>query len=499
MPNSLTPTDDAFVQGVLENPTDDACLVFSDWLEERGDPRRAELVRVQCELARWVPDLAKRSELEEHERRLIAEHAEEWLGPLHGLCKEFHFERGLAHITLKARHFVRRNFAATAAEQLRQGLVRAVRLKEARKHLSALAGAPHLEAVTVLDLGGNDLDANDLKNLLSSPHLGRLAGLDLRCNWLTDRGVQVLVTAAPPRLAWLDLRNNGLMADGMRVLLRSPLGDRLKGLELTAPDLRPDTIQELVAWRSGRDFAERKGGLPVRLVNSLGMEFRLIPPGTFLMGSPESERGRRSDEGPQHEVELTRPFYMGVYLVTQREFEAVMGLDPSWSSRAWGGGGPRSPAGIDWWEGCRDICERLSAREPGRTYDLPTEAQWEYACRAGTSTAYSFGDGPAKLGEYAWHSENAHSRTHEVGTLKANTWGLYDMHGNVWEWCRDLYTSCPNRSQGDPKNTNTGGNRVVRGGSWRDDSIRCRAASRSTRPSTYYSGCYGCRVCFCVD
>jgi uncharacterized protein (TIGR02996 family) len=499
MANSPTSTENAFVQGVLENPTDDACLAFSDWLEERGDPRRAELVRVQCELARWVPDLAKRTMLQDRERQLIAENTAEWLGPLHDLCEELHFERGLAHITLKASHFVRRNFAAKASEQMRHSWVQTVRLRDVREHLSALARAPHLELVPSLDLASNDLDANDLKVLLSSRHLGRLTRLDLRANRLTDAAVRALVAAPPPRLAWLDLRANALTADGMRALLGSPLGERLAGLELNAPDLEADTVRELLAWRSGRDLAERRGGLPVRLVNGLGMEFRLIPPGSFLMGSPESEPGRADNEGPQHEVELTHPFYLGVCPVTQREYEAVMGHNPSHFNPA-RGGSPLHPVEMVPWGNCQAFCERLSEREPGRTYQLPTEAQWEYACRAGTNTAYCFGDDPGKLGEYAWSSANAGRRTHEVGTRRPNPWGLHDMHGNVREWCADWYVAYSKDNQKDPKNFNPGRYRVLRGGSRCFRDAGCRAAIRHNgyAPANFFSD-FGLRVCICPD
>jgi uncharacterized protein (TIGR02996 family) len=169
MTNSLSSTDDAFVRGVLEDPTDDACLAFSDWLEEHGDLARAELVRVQCELARWVPDLAERTALQERERTLIAEHAREWLGPLHDLCEEFHFERGLAHLSLSARRFVGRAFAANEARWLRRALACRVCLKDLRKHLTSAARSPHLGSITALDIGGNDLDDVDLQTLLASP------------------------------------------------------------------------------------------------------------------------------------------------------------------------------------------------------------------------------------------------------------------------------------------------------------------------------------------
>jgi uncharacterized protein (TIGR02996 family) len=507
-----SPTADAFVQGVLEDPTDDACLVYADWLEERGDPlsaARAELVRVQCKLARWVPNRGERAALQERERGLIAGQAQKWLGPLHGLCEDFRFERGLAQLTLKARGFVGRAFAE-ASGQLQGAGVCAMRLQGVGKHLPSLTRAPHLASVPALDLSGNDLDDGALRTLLASPHLGRLARVDLRCNRLTDAAVGALIAKAPERLAWLDLRNNELTADGMRALLRSPLGDRLKGLELYAPDLGPDTVRDLVAWRSERDLAEQRDGLPVRLVNSLGMEFRLIPTGTFLMGSPESEPERNEDEGPQHEVEITRPFYLGAYPVTQREFQAVMGHNPS-DFTPERGGGPLYPVENVSWEDGRAFCERLSAREPGRRYDLPTEAQWEHACRAGTETPFHFGNELNGTqancrGNFPYGTELKGPRlgqTCRVGCYHANAFGLYDMHGNVWEWCADyydptFYNTSPSRN---PFQGQKGAEerRVLRGGSWGGSAGNCRAAFRHWRDPADRNDFVGFRVALRLD
>jgi uncharacterized protein (TIGR02996 family) len=484
MANRSSTADDAFVRGVLENPTDDACLVFSDWLEERGDAlsvARAELVRVQVQLARWVPDRAERAALRQRERGLIAAHAAEWLGPLHGLCEAFHFERGLAHLTLKARRFVGRAFAE-ASEWLRRAGVRCVSLKRVGKHLTTLEQTFHLGEVVALDLAGNDLDDDALLSLLASPHLDRLA--------------------------WLDLRNNGLTASGMCALLGSPLGGRLAGLELNAPDLAPETVRDLVAWRSGRDLAERRGGLPARLVNGLGMEFRLVPAGSFLMGSPESESERDPNEGPQHEVEITRPFYLGAYPVTQREYHAAMGHNPSHFTPK-RGGGPLHPVETVSWDDCRAFCERLSVREPGRTYGLPTEAEWEYACRAGTETPFHFGEELNGTqancdGRYPYGTQEKGPylrRTCRVGSCCANAWGLFDMHGNVDEWCADYYDlKFYSKSLfKDPFNSQKEEGRVQRGGSCFDNARHCRAACRFRfDPSIRHRYC-GFRVALRLD
>ncbi|MEY4565224.1 MAG: Serine/threonine-protein kinase PrkC, partial [Planctomycetota bacterium] len=180
--------------------------------------------------------------------------------------------------------------------------------------------------------------------------------------------------------------------------------------------------------------------LPEKLTNSIGMKFRLIKPGTFRMGSPESESGRRGHEH-HHQVTLTRPYYLGVYPVTQEEYERVMGSNPSYFK------GKRHPVENVSWEDAMAFLSKLntlaSEKSLGGSYRLPTEAEWEYACRAGTTTAYSFGDSESELEKYGWYDENSGYTTHPVGEKLPNGWGLYDMHGNVWEWCADWYGAYP--------------------------------------------------------
>ena len=178
----------------------------------------------------------------------------------------------------------------------------------------------------------------------------------------------------------------------------------------------------------------------VEASNSIGMQFVLIPPGEFMMGSPETETGHRDDE-TQHRVQVTKPFYLSAYEVTQLQYEQVMGNNPS-AYR-----GENRPVENMRWDDAVAFCDRLSKSE-GVKYRLPTEAEWEYACRAGTTTAYSFGDDESQLEQYAWFSANSDNTTHPVGEKRPNGWGLYDMHGNVWEWCQDAH----------------GNSRVLRGG-----------------------------------
>ena len=163
-----------------------------------------------------------------------------------------------------------------------------------------------------------------------------------------------------------------------------------------------------------------------------GMAFVEIPAGKFMMGSPEGVG--YSDEHPQHEVVIPKPFFMGICQVTQGEWQKVMGSNPSHFT-----GDPRLPVESVSWNDCQKFIEKLNALNPEYEYSLPSEEQWEYACRAGSTTKYFFGDEPDMLGEYAWFWENSGSKTHPVGQKKPNPWGLFDILGNVWEWCKDQY------------------------------------------------------------
>ena len=189
--------------------------------------------------------------------------------------------------------------------------------------------------------------------------------------------------------------------------------------------------------------------------NSIGMDFVLIPSGSFMMGSNSDDR-----EKTVHKVAITSPFYLGQYEVTQDQWEIMMRSNPS----AFEGG--TNPVEQVSWNDVQEFIRRLNALEGHDRYRLPTEAEWEYAARAGTSTAYSFGDDASKLSDYAWNGDNSDWMTHPVGQKLPNAWGLYDVHGNVYEWVQDWYGSYSDSPAIDPKGPETGSWRVLRGGSW---------------------------------
>jgi formylglycine-generating enzyme required for sulfatase activity len=223
-----------------------------------------------------------------------------------------------------------------------------------------------------------------------------------------------------------------------------------------------------------------------------------IPPGSFRMGSPENEVGRSEEDGPQTDVIIRRGFWMGKHEVTQGEYEAVMGNNPSQFK-----GNPNRPVEQVSWFNARDYCVKLTERErlagriaPNSLYRLPTEAEWEYACRAGTSTRFSYGDDPGLTDfvDHAWYGPNSDGQTHPVGQKLPNRWGLHDMHGNVSEWCQDWHAKAlPGGRVIDPQGPATGSARAIRvGGSYRNHLIAsfCRSSTRYAHdsPGTYGPG-----------
>ncbi len=212
------------------------------------------------------------------------------------------------------------------------------------------------------------------------------------------------------------------------------------------------------------------------LPNGLTLEMVGLPAGQFLMGSPDSDPDASDDEKPQHQVEVNS-FAIGKYSVTQAQYEAVMGTNPSNFKN-----NPQNPVEMVSWEDAQAFCQKLS-QITGKTYRLPTEAEWEYACRGGTTTRYYFGDDANQLGDYAWYDGNSQYKTHPVGQKKPNAWGLYDMSGNVWEWCEDNwhdnYENAPSDGSAWLTNDNNSHIIIIRGGSWGDNPRACRSAYRN--------------------
>lgn len=238
------------------------------------------------------------------------------------------------------------------------------------------------------------------------------------------------------------------------------------------------SIPVLLTLGLGVTTAQSSKSTPAKTIkNSLGMNFILIPAGSFQMGSGPNVQGAQANEKPQHQVTLSRAFYLGQFEVTQAQWETVMGSSaytqersnpyydlPGMAQRV---REPNNPVTVSW-NDAQEFIGRLNQKEGAARYRLPSEAEWEYAARAGTTTAYSFGNDERQLGQYAWHGEDfATGSMHPVGTKRPNPWGLHDMHGNVWEWVQDWYSDSygSNRAVTDPKGPSSGTHRVVRGGS----------------------------------
>ena len=230
----------------------------------------------------------------------------------------------------------------------------------------------------------------------------------------------------------------------------------------------------------------------IDLGDGVKMEFVLIHPGSFVMGARE-ETDPDGDATPPHKVTLTQPFYLGKYEVTQEQWEKVMGSNPSHFK------GANLPVETVSWNACQEFLAKLQ-KKTGRKFALPTEAQWEYACRAGTSTPWSSGDSAARLGNYAWNRDNSGRTTHAVGEKKPNAWGLFDMHGNVAEWCADWYAKHA-YSRGDatdPAGPTSGDARILRGGAWGDNPEYLRCTYRNCNGPDGADGGIGLRCVMLV-
>jgi formylglycine-generating enzyme required for sulfatase activity len=238
---------------------------------------------------------------------------------------------------------------------------------------------------------------------------------------------------------------------------------------------------------------------PKEITNSVGMKLVLIPKGSFKMGLSEYMEVLARGE-LQHEVTISKDYYLGVTEVTQGQYEKVIGTNPSYFQKQVTSEEDRSLYPVEQvsWADAVEFCKTLSElpeeKKAGRVYRLPTEAQWEYACRAGSKSAYSFGESSKSLGDYAWFYENSNGQTHPVGEKKANAWGLYDMQGNVWEWCSDWYGQYPKGAVSDPVGPREGSFRVIRGGSYFSEAANCRSANHNRHDPSDRFHYYGFRV-----
>ena len=253
-----------------------------------------------------------------------------------------------------------------------------------------------------------------------------------------------------------------------------------------ALEIKPQDQEALSLRAKIQDRLAPKKTLTLDPGKGVTMELAIIPSGRFMMGSPRDEQklaeqevertgakgASYAREGPQREVTISNPFYMGIHEVTQEQYETITGKNPSYTK------GASNPVEGVSWDDAVDFCDKVS-RRTGKKVRLPTEAEWEYACRAGSTTRFCFGDDERELGKHAWYAGNSGSKTHPVGQKAANAFGLYDMHGNVYEWCSDWYAdSYENAKKEDPQGPASGGSRLCRGGCWSNVAHGCRSAFR---------------------
>lgn len=230
--------------------------------------------------------------------------------------------------------------------------------------------------------------------------------------------------------------------------------------------------------------------ISINLPGGAQMEFVRIESGTFVMGSPVLEEGRLSDEGPQHFVTISQGYYLGKFEVTQGQWESVMGNNPSQYV------GVNRPVDHVSWYDAQSFIHMLNETVGDSLYRLPTEAEWEYAARAGTTTRWSFGDDENQLEDYAWFEDNylSTSGTKEAGTKLPNPWGLYDMHGNIFEWCQDWFGLYNLEASIDPTGPASGRERVIRGGFYGNYAEFVRSTSRSAIDPAFRASNFGFRL-----
>lgn len=240
---------------------------------------------------------------------------------------------------------------------------------------------------------------------------------------------------------------------------------------------------------------------PKNFTNVVDMKFVWIPPGTFMMGSPKEEKERGSDE-KEHKVTLSKGFYMSVFTTTQEQWKAVMGNEPSHFKDE-----KNLPVEKVSWNDCQEFIKKLRQKDK-KLYRLPTEAEWEYACRAGTKTPFHFGetistDQANYNGGLLPYGDGVkgvfRQKTTPVGSFPANAFGLHDMHGNVWQWCQDIYGKYSDADEVDPQGPKTGDRYVLRGGSWQLSPLLCRSATRYWHGPNVRNRVCGFRLCASLE
>ncbi len=492
-----------FRLALLDDPDDlDARRIYADWLEDQAstdaDRTRLELLRLQIRLAEWVPDLAERDALLERERALIQQHGELVLGSLLPRLRDWSYQRGVLYVQMSASQLLARPGRAALLSQFETAGVQVLRVETSPLTLRRVLGSPVMRNLPGLELGRTRPTLTALMPLLEATRANSLRWLDLSANDLDNTFLDVLIDSPLlGQLVSLDLRSNRFTSAGLRRLLAA-CPDTLQRLELHGNLLEPDARAEYAAFRAERAVPRPAGQPFQRLVNSLGMEFRLIPASTFRQGSPDQEGHRIEDEGPQHRVQLTRPFWIGLYQVTQQVYTEVMGENPS-HYHPDNNGGWCHPVDSLTYDQAQAFCLALShlpaELAAGRRYRLPTEAEWEFAARGGLRQAlFAYGNtlnsyqanfdgnspaGNTRRGPYVGHPV-------VVGSYPPNGFGLYDIHGNVWEWCSDWYDGDfyqrfgPGELAVDPTGPASGDRHVVRGGSWFSNGSYCRVSCRGS-------------------
>jgi formylglycine-generating enzyme required for sulfatase activity len=310
----------------------------------------------------------------------------------------------------------------------------------------------------------------------------------------TSSGAKSTQTSTPPTTEstepeyWETIRNSSDVQDFKDYLEAYPNGAhaaivRTRIRQLEAAKANPVATPAATPPANTSTTNSIASNLARTRTNQTGIEFVLLPAGSFTMGSTKGE----ADEKPAHQVTINYSFYMGKYEVTQAQWQSVMGSNPSNFTDC-----ANCPVERVSWNDAQEFIRKLNQMNDGYIYRLPTEAEWEYACRAGTT-----GDYAGNLSEMAWYSDNSGSKTHAVGGRQPNAWGLFDMHGNVWEWCQDWYHETYYGAPTDGSAWLSGGEqkyRVLRGGSWGADASILRSADRFYNTPAFRSNYYGFRV-----